>query len=228
MGDLIRFQDLQRELEQETIVQRESRAEEQAAIVLTRKTYTDLFSDDWVSYARKVTAQYSQWIKSEVAPDPEDLALCINVPSLSRQFRDYVRSRAASEEKQRDWERAFSDPSFQRSVQMFLYQKVFERKNDLVISSGKRGFLTRIAFEYHLRQYEEKSKRSIYHEALNKLRKTHGEELPPQEMLDFVESWLEKRFAEQEDKIIRMLGSLRFPGTPERDQEGMRIGNPSV
>jgi hypothetical protein len=78
MSDLVTFDTFEAELNRETVVQREIRAEQRAAIVLRCTTYQDVFAPQWRHMARKVTAQWNQWIKSGEGPEQEELALCLN------------------------------------------------------------------------------------------------------------------------------------------------------
>lgn len=210
MRALVSFQAVQKELSQETLVQRESRAEETAAIVLTSRTYTELFGERWEAFGRKVPARYNHWLKSNEAPSLEELALCINVPALAESFAGYVLRKAQKKERE-EWETTFADPSFQNVVRLFLNQKVFERKSEITLHEGQQGFLTRIAFDYFLRQHGAKGGRDIGHEAVSKMKKLHSQGLPPEEVLNAVQEMLDRGFEELWGKISDLAGRTRFP-----------------
>ena len=202
---------LRREMEQETIIQREARAEAQAAIVLVVQTYAELFDSEWVNFSRKVSSQFANWMKSELAPNPEEFGMCVNVPRIFESFEDYVLSKASNPAKVREWENAFANPDFRLSVTKFLYQKVFECKNERSLSSGINYFLTPIAYENHLRQHLDKNKRSFLHEAINKARKMSEEGLPQEDVIGSMVEWMDGKFAELESKVISSLRQNHFP-----------------
>lgn len=213
MSDLVTFDTFEAELNRETVVQREIRAEQRAAIVLRCTTYQDVFAPQWRHMARKVTAQWNQWIKSGEGPDQEELALCLNARGHLAAFRDYIFAKTAKKPQENlMWEEAFSDLVFTQNVLFFIYQKSFEAKMEVELS-GRTAFATQIGLEYFVRQAREKQDRSLIHEAINRVSKLQGQGVLTDDAIRMVTSAMRETLREQNMELARMLARQRFAQT---------------
>lgn len=210
MTELVRYESFETELNRESLVQREIRAEQRAAIVLRCSTYKDVFTEQWQHLSGRVVAQWNQWVKSGEGPGLEESALCVNAYAHLMAFRDYLFAKSAKKPKDAlIWEDAFSDTEFVQCVLSFIYQKSFEAKMDLELT-GRTAFVTQIGLEYFVRQAREKQDRSLIHEAINRAVKLQGQGFLPHDVVQLVTDGIRSTLRDQNRELAKMLARQRF------------------
>ncbi len=112
---------------QETVLERERRAEECTAVFLACMGPSHI--------DEKISDLWSAWVKSDECPTMEELSLCICILYHLDKFKEYVL---------RTEETNFSDVD----LTVFLCEKVFEAKGVLG-SMGKPGFVSTLGCVHH-------------------------------------------------------------------------------
>lgn len=207
MNGLVRYEQVQRELDTMSLIERETIAELKAAHVLTALNYRDVFPAQLQEMSRSAIAQYNQWLKSDSAPSTADLALCINISGLLESFMDYVHSKYADRPKERaKWEHAFANPEFKQGVTNFLAQKSFEAKSELE-AQGRTAFFTELGLRYYVMQWLAKTGREMKHEMFwrgHKLLKDNPG-MRAEEAARIVISWLDSHMQQLEEQVALRL-----------------------
>lgn len=203
------YQELERDLRQETMAQQEYRAEERAFVFTRFTNQKDYYAPEWQELARKVSSQWTAWLKSEEGPTTETIAMCVNINQIMAKFKDYVLSKHTGSKLQ-DWETAFASDTFHQSLRLFLSQKAFDAKSELD-SQGKTGFVCRLGFvHYHLSRLES-SARQQKHEAINRAKRLYGEGCLPDQMMEEISDMIDSRLEPIRREILAVLGAVRFP-----------------
>jgi hypothetical protein len=179
MRGIATMEELERELNKQSLDQRERTAEYRAAVVLKYNTFSDLFAEDYQydkkrgkpDIPRSVASQFNNWKKSGSFPSVDVMCFCCNADDILRQFEAYIADKYRKKPTQRSkWSKLFSEDDFRAAVLLFLKQKAFDSKAEME-RQGRPGFLTTIGFEYYMMQQFRKIEEEKMHIAANRVTK---------------------------------------------------------
>jgi hypothetical protein len=203
MNNIVKFEQIQRELDTISLIEQEAREETKAIFVLTCTTYQDLFPSEIKHLSRSIAAQFREWLSEDDAPTADELALCMNAHGHLEKFAEYVTSKYTNKAKRTQWEALFANADVKAAIINFIYQKAFEAKSELEIN-GRRAFFTVEGLKRYLNQQFEKTSRAFQFEARGKLCKAFDQDvnMKVEEAAKIVIPALQDRLDEIENNII--------------------------